>query len=156
MALHREKPLLDELAARGHHVVAGIPKHEPTGQALSFPLFRSCPKQWQSELWEKTPFSHPILPCSNANAFLWTVTRNKDFYLGVSAVPCLPTPQRSSSAWATKHKYRGTAVVKMLAMTQDRCEALHRQHTLYRKWRSYPWRPGSDGWKSPCPVFPTG
>lgn len=37
-----------------------------------------------------------------------------------------------------RHKYGGMTGVKMLAMPKDRHEALHWQHTHYRKWQVYP------------------
>lgn len=104
-----------------------------------FPLFKSCPQQLQCELWEKIPFPHPVLPRLHGNALLWAVTRSEDFCLGVeegcSALPRPPTPQRSRSAWVTKHQCGGLAGVKTLAMTKN--EALRWQHTRYRKWQSY-------------------
>lgn len=136
MALPRERSLLDEVAASKYHVAGRIPKWEPMAMLSPFPLFRSCPEQFQSEFWGNIPFPWPVLSLLEHKCTSLDCERKEDLSLHVEEGHCpLSLHPTASNDWR-----------------QARSPALT-AHTHYRKRQSYPEAQAQVG-KSPCPTFP--
>lgn len=101
-----------------------------------FPLFRSCPEQFQSEFWGNIPFPWPVLSLLEHKCTSLDCERKEDLSLHVEEGHCpLSLHPTASNDWREARSPALTA------------------HTHYRKRQSYPEAQAQVG-KSPCPTFP--